>query len=257
MNSHFNILFPALMIVAPALLVGLWCLWTGTRGLAPLLLATLLALCAFGGFALSAGPAVLAQPLVAPAWGMLPFFGLLWGFGLPVMRRAVHGLPPPPKTASLRPRGLELFPGAFLWPLVAWAGLVAAQIAQGGSLLLAYLGPALGLGGLAYLRPMLRLGVLEPEPLGGTDPAALARAYARFRRRRTALLYWLCVTLSLGITASGLAFDGAGGAGTRGAMIGALGGAAVGVLGAVFGTWCDAQRYLLRLQASGAQPPGR
>jgi len=252
MKPLFYVLFPALMIVSPALLVGLWCLWTGARGLLPLLLATLAALGAFMGFALIAGPAALALPLVPQAWAMLPFFLLLWGFGMPVMRRAVLGLPPPPKMASLRPRTLDLFPGAFLCPLAAWGILMAIQIVRGGSLLLDYLGSALGLGGLLVLRPLLRLGVMEPEPLGGADPAALAGAYARFRRRRTLLMYWLCVTLSLFISGSGLAFRGA-----SGALIGAFGGAAIGVLGALLGTWCDAQRYLLRLQASGAKPPGR
>jgi len=251
MSPVFDVLFPALMVVAPAAFTGLWCLWTGVGGLRPLLLATLGTLLAFGAFGLLLGPAWLARPWVRQAWALVPLLALLWGFGVPLLRRATRSLPAPPKAASLRPRTLALFPGAFLWPFAAWAALLAALLLRGATSPWAFLGPALGLAGLVALRPLLRLGLLEPEPLGGPDPGALAEAYARFRLRRTRLMYALMVALALGVSSPGVTFgDAAGGA------AGAAAGAAFGALGALLGTWCDAQRYLLRLQLSGAPPPG-
>jgi hypothetical protein len=107
-----------------------------------------------------------------------------------------------------------------------------------------WLGPLGGLGALLLLRFTLRLSVLEPEPLGGPDPTGLERRYALFRRKRVRGMYWLMVVLALVLTGGG-----------RVALGGSILGAVIGLWGALFGTWADAQRYLLRRQLSGAEPP--
>jgi hypothetical protein len=63
------------------------------------------------------------------------------------------------------------------------------------------------------------------------------------------MLYWVMVLLSLFVSGGVHLFGG------NPAWVGSLGGALLGFGGAAFGTWADAQRYLLRLQLSGGQPP--
>jgi hypothetical protein len=236
------------MLIAPALYVGWWCAWTGVRGnLTPLLGATLLALVGFGASSLLLGP---ETPGHAQVWGICGFFVLFFPFGMPVVRRAFAGLAELPRGAALRPRRAELFRGAFVWPFVAWGALAAATVLWTSSRPLLWLGPALGLFGLVLLRLVLPWVAREPEPLGGPDPEGLARAYAAFRRRRVLTMYWMFVILSLCVTGSWGAF-----AGLAAGWIGAILGTLIGIWGAAFGTWADAQRYLLRRQLSGAAPP--
>jgi len=63
-------------------------------------------------------------------------------------------------------------------------------------------------------------------------------------------MYWLIVTLALVVTGGWYALPA-----ETGAWAGALAGTAVGVWGALYGTWADAQRYLLRRELAGADPP--
>ena len=237
----FDVIFPAFMIVAPVLFLGLWCFWTGVVGLLPMLLATLACLVGFGSSYYLIGPSHLHSRL----WAMLPFFGLLLGMGVPLIRRAFVALPQVPRGAALKPRRLELFPFAFVWPMVAWAAILSVVILRGDLSALSFLGPALGLFLLLILKPCLDAGVKEPEPLGGADPGELAARYKVFRRKRTCAMYWMSVSLSLLASASGQL-------GAAWAVAGPI----IGLWGGLFGTWADAQRYLLRLQLSGAEPPG-
>lgn len=244
MNT-FAILYPALMIAAPALFTGLWCLWTGVRAMRRILLATLAVLV---GFALSAwllGPERTRHPLHFQLWGLGGLMLLVWGFAVPDMRRAFAALPAAPRGASLRPRQPDLFPGAFAWPAAVWVGLVAWLLVRGSMTLLLWVGPLLGGATLLATRFLLRLAALEPEPIGGRDAEGIARRYREFRSRRVRGLYWMSLSLALLATAGPL-LPSAGYA---------IAGSALGVLGALFGTWADAQRYLIRRQLSGAEPP--
>jgi len=243
----FYVVFPALMIVAPALFTILWCLWTGVRGTRPLLLATLVVLLGFGASACVANP---AHPAHYMSWAMGGFWLLHLGFAMPLMRRASLDWPALPHGASLSPRRVELFRGAFVWPLGAWAILAAVTLIAAGDRPLAWLNPALSLGILLFLPRWLRALVAEPEPLGGADPDGLAQRYEVFRHNRVRMMYWLIVTLALLVTGGWYALPT-----ETGAWAGALAGSAVGVWGALYGTWADAQRYLLRRELSGADPP--
>ncbi len=244
MNT-FAILYPALMIAAPALFVGLWCLWTGVRAMRRILLATLGMLIAFALSAWLLGPERTRHPLHFQLWGLGGLMLLVWGFAVSDIRRAFAALPAAPRGASLRPRQPDLFPGAFAWPGFAWISLVVWLAMRGGMTLLLWIGPALGGATLVATRLLLRLAAIEPEPLGGRDAESLARRYGEFRRRRVRGLYWMSVSLALLVTAGPLLPS----------MGSAIAGTALGVLGALFGTWADAQRYLIRRQLSGAEPP--
>jgi len=245
MSPWFNVTFVAGMICAPALFLALWCYWTGVRGLLRLLLATLGLLLAFGVSTWIVAPAAF-HPWYW-AWGMAGLWIGLMGFGVPFIRRAFRALPETPRAASLQTRRIEMPRAAWTWPFAAWAVLTTLVLLRGG--FLPWLGPVLGLGALVLLRFLLPRSVREPEPLGGADPEELARRYARFRRQRVRGMYWLMVALALAVTGAGrlLAFD----PGWSGAVLGC----GIGIWGALFGTWADAQRYLLRLQLSGAAPP--
>lgn len=252
MSYAFAVIFPALMTVAPAAFLALWCAWTGLRGMRRTLLATLACLVAYGAYA-AAMPAgtVASSALSMMLWGLVPCFGLCWGFVVPTIRAAVAALPPVPRGARLATRRIELPRAAFVVPLAAWAALAAATALRGDGWL-AWVGPAAGLLGLAALPIALRFAVLEPEPLGGPDPTALAREYDAFRRRRVLGMYALFVVLNLSVSAATFLPKG-----TSGGVAGAAAGSILGLSGALFGTWADAQRYLLRRQLSGARPPGR
>lgn len=245
MNPWFNVCFAAGMICAPVLFLALWCHWTGVSGLLRVLLATLGLLVAFG-----VGTWIVQPAAFHPwywAWGTVGLWVGILGFGVPFIRRAFRALPEAPRAASLKTRRVDLPRAAWTWPFVAWAVVTALVLVRGG--FLAWLGPVLGLGALVLLRWLLPRSVLEPEPLGGADPEGLERRYARFRRRRVRGMYWLMVVLALVVTGAGrlMAFE----PGWAGAALGS----GIGVWGALFGTWADAQRYLLRLQLSGAAPP--
>ena len=245
MNPWFNVLFTAGMISAPALFVALWCYWTGVRGLERLLGGTLAVLVGFGVTAFIFVP-VRFHPFYF-LWGLLGFWVVLAALGIPFIRKHFRELPAVPRGASLKPRRVELFKGAWVWPFVAWA-LLTATMFFGPSRPLVWLGPLLGLIALLVARFGLRYSVLEGEPLGGGDPEEMRLCYERFRQRRVKTMYWLMVTLALFIT-SGVLLPGHSG------LVGVIVGPAIGLWGAVFGTWADAQRYLLRLQLSGEQPP--
>ena len=245
--AGFYVVFPALMIVAPALFTLLWCLWTGVRGTRPLLVATLVILLGFGASAYVADPAYPAHYM---GWAMGGFWLLHLGFAMPLMRRANLDWPVLPHGASLSPRRVELFRGAFVWPLGAWAILAAVTLIAAGDRPLAWLNPALSLGILLFLPRWLRAVVAEPEPLGGADPDGLAERYEVFRHSRVRTMYWLIVTLALLVTGGWSALPN-----ENGAWAAALAGSAVGVWGALYGTWADAQRYLLRRELAGADPP--
>lgn len=246
--SAFDVLFPAGMIVAPALFLGLWCHWTGARGMRRTLVATLAVLLGFGASGLVFGVSDHAHRMI---WGLGGLWLVLFGFAVPEMRRHVRGLPEvPARGASLAPRRLDLFRGAFVWPYVAWAGLAAAALLRGEPLWRILAGPGAGLLSLLVVQLVLPRTLFEPEPLGGADPDGLARRYEEFRRRRVRSMYGLFVALALVLAAGPLVAE-------RDGWLGGLAGAAVGLWGALLGTWADAQRYLLRRQLSGAEPPGR
>jgi len=243
----FHIGFPAVMIVAPALFTLLWCLWTGVRGTRRLLLATLVLLLGFGASAYVADP---SYSLHYMGWGLGGFWVLHLGFAMPLMRRASLEWPELPHGASLKPRRVELFKGAFVWPLVPWAVIVAVTLIVAGDRPLVWLHPAGSLVILLFLPRLMRTLVAEPEPLGGADPAGLAQRYEVFRRRRVRTMYWLNVILALFLAGGWHVLPA-----RTGAWAGALGGTVLGVWGALFGTWADAQRYLLRRELAGAEPP--
>lgn len=244
----------AATLVTPLAFVELWCLLTGVRGTGRLRLATLGALAIYGGALALYGKEALAHPPVPTLVMMGGCWSLLLGFGLPLLRREFRALPDVPRTASLRPRTLPLGPTAFLWPLGLWAALVAALLVVGPPPPLAWIGPALGLLSLLAAKPMLRIGLYEPETLGGPDPAALAQRYAAFRKTRILGLYVLIVAMSLVMTASAGAFLLHPATGSLAGWAGGIGGALIGLLGAFFGTWADAQRFLLRREQAGLPP---
>lgn len=246
----------AATLAAPLVFVEFWCFLTGVRGSGRLRLATLLALALYGGAVLAFGKDALARPPVPTLVMLAGCWGLLWGFGVPLLRSEFQALPAAPRSATLRPRALPLSTSAFVAPAVAWAAIVAALVVLGPPPPLAWIGPVLGLVQLLVAKPLLRVGFYEPEPLGGADPAALAGRYDAFRRRRIRGLYALLVTMSLSVTASAGLFFLAPPQGSLGGWIGGFGGAAIGLLGALFGTWADAQRYLLRREQAGL-PPAR
>jgi hypothetical protein len=246
----------AVALVSPLLFVELWCLWTGVRGAGPIRVATLVALALFGGVVFLVGKDAIARPPVPTLVIMGGAWTLLFGFGVPLLRREFRAIPEAPRSASLRPRTLPFGPAAFRLPLLAWAAIVAALVVAGPPPPLAWIGPALGLASLLLAKPMLRIGLYEPEPLGGPDPAALADRYAAFRRTRLVGLYVLVVAMSLVMTASGGVFLLARESDPWTGWAGGLGGACIGLLGALFGTWADAQRYLLRREQAGL-PPAR
>ena len=242
----FHIGFPALMLIMPAGSIALWCYLTGVRGLTRTMIATAVAL---AGFALSAvllGPDVYRQSWFRNLWAMGGFFVLLWGFGMPVIRNAFQALPEAPRTISLKPRRVELFRGAFVWPFVAWAILSASLIWAPGAAWARCLGAGLGLLGLVLLRVVLPFMAQEPEPTGGPDPEGLAERQREFRRQRTLFMYWLMVILNLFVT--GMAW-----LGLSGAWVGAVGGSMIGLAGGLFGIWADARRYLLRKELASTE----
>lgn len=243
----FYVGFPALMIVAPAVFTLLWCLWTGVRGVLPLLGATLVMLLGFGISAYVADP---SNGLHYMGWGMGGFWVLHLGFAMPLMRRAALEWPELPRGASLKPRRVELFKGAFVWPLAVWAVIAAATLAVAGDRPLVWLHPAGSLVILLFLPRLMRTLVAEPEPLGGADPVGLAERYEVFRRSRIRAMYWLNVALALFLAGGGHILPD-----QAGAWAGALGGTVLGIWGATCGTWADAQRYLLRRELAGADPP--
>jgi len=246
----FQLLFPASMIVMPALLFGLWCRWTGVRAARPILVATLALLAGYAALAFLATDLVLRSQPLRTAFSLASFMGLIWIFAVPGMRRAVAALPPAPRAASLRRRDVTLPRFAWSAPAAAWAAIVAWLALGGARSPLWWVGAVVGGVGLVLLRVLLPRMVLEPEPLGGPDPEALARRYEEFRTRRVRGMYWLMVPIQLLVAASGaLPITSTGGA--IGGLLGGFG----GLLGALFGTWADAQRYLLRRQLSGAPPP--
>ena len=243
----FHIGFPALMIVAPALFTLFWCLWTGVRGTQRLLLATLAMLLGFCASAYLTDPASSVHYM---GWGLGGFWILHLGFAMPLMRRASLQWPDLPHGASLKPRRVELFKGAFVWPLVAWAVVAAVTLIAAGGRPLAWLNPAISLAMLLFLPRWMRALVAEPEPLGGADPTGLAERYESFRRHRVRTMYWLAVVGALFLAGGWIALPA-----PTGAWAGALGGTALGLWGASYGTWADAQRYLLRRELAGAEPP--
>ena len=240
---------PAAMIASPMLFMGLWCHWTGVReGFLRLAVVTLATLSAFAGSAWLFWPEGTHTQLHLMFWSMGAFLLVLWGFGVPMIRNAVRALPEVDPAASLRPRSVELFPGAFVWPYLVWAGLVAWMLLSMEFRWVHLLGPALGLLSLLLLPPMLRLAAQEPEPLGGDNAASLAAAYAKFRDRRVRTMYWIFVFLALGVSGAWHVLP------LHPAWSGSLFGVVIGCWGSLFGTWADAQRYLLRRQLSGAAP---
>jgi len=252
--SSFSVLFPAGMIVLPAFGLAFWCWLTNLRLPMKPMVATLVALLLFGLSWWLVGPRRAMQPWHTQLWGMGGFFAVFFGFVFPWIRRAFAELPQAEGVASLRARALdaELFRGAWAGPWAAWLALVVA-VAWRGTDLLGWLSPVIGGAALAALRPILRVGVREPEPLGGPDPEALAERYARFRRRRLRFMYALFVGLALFLTASPL--FGAVTPHLWGWNAPVLLGPAIGLAGGLFGIWCDAQRYLLRRQLAGREPP--
>lgn len=241
------VMLPAFLVVATPLFMALWCYWTGVwAGFRRLLVATLVVLVLFGLASWVVGDEVARHNLYFFFWGFGGLWTVLWGFGVPMIRRAIAGLPEVPRAASLRPRRLELFRGAFVWPVLAW-GVIVILFAPSG---LGWFAPGLGLAAILCLRPSLRQVVTEPEPLGGADPDDLARRYEAFRRRRVLSMYWLLVVLALSV--SGIWSLLPAGPDWVGGVVGGM----LGVWGGLFGTWSDAQRYLLRRQLSGAEPPG-
>lgn len=248
--TGFEVLFPALMLAAPALFIGLWCHWTGAGRMLPTLLATLAALILWAAAACFA-PGIAAAGGFRTPFAMGGLLAIVWGFGVPAIRRALAELPATPTAASLRRREVRLPGAAWIVPAVSWAGITAWLALGGARMPLWWLGSLLGLGGLVGLRALLPRMVLEPEPLGGPDPEGLARRYEEFRDRRVRGMYLLMAPLLLCVSAVGALP-----AGPAGGVIGGVAGASIGVLGALFGTWADAQRYLLRRQLSGTPPPG-
>jgi len=242
----FHVLYPAFMLLCPALFLGLWCYLTGVNGMRPILVATLVAVSAFALCVLLLPSVVTANFLFVQAWGMGGFFALLWGYGIPVIRRAVAELPDAPRVVSLRPRKVDLSRGALVLPFVAWLLLAASLLFAPQRSWLIWIGPAVGLIGLLVLRRVLPYVVQEPEPSGGSDPEGLARRQAEFRRTRTHTMYWMMVLLNLLCTAMGWL------GGEAGAWIGAGAGCSIGIWGAAFGTWADARRYLLRKELATA-----
>ncbi len=243
-RSAFAVWFPAFMLVMPAMGLVFWCWLTNLRLPLRPMFVTLIALLLFGLSSWLLGPAHAAHPWHAQLWGMGGFFLVFFVFVFPYIRRTFDALPEPEGVATLRTRKLELYPGAWVLPWVAWSVLVVA-IAMRGVGLLGWLSPVLGGVSLLVLRPLLRFGVREPEPLGGSDPEALAARYVVFRRRRLGFLYVLFVVLALFVTATPLMW------GWKPVIVGPV----IGLSGGLFGIWCDAQRYLLRRQLAGQDPP--
>lgn len=240
---------PAAMIASPLLFMGLWCYWTGVRkGLLRLAVVTLGTLLAFAGSAWLFWPEGTHSQLHLMFWSMGAFWIVLWGFATPMIRNAVRALPEVDPAASLRPRRVELFPGAFVWPYFVWGGLVAWLLLSMEFRWIRLLGPALGLVSLLLLPKGLRLAAQEPEPLGGDNAESLAAEYAKFRDRRVRTMYWMFVVLALGVSGAWHVLP------LHPGWSGALFGVVLGCWGALFGTWADAQRYLLRRQLSGAAP---
>lgn len=242
--------FPLFMLAGPLLMLLLWCGWTGVRGVLPTALATVGFLVAYGVTSLLLSDDVVTSHSYYWPWGMVGFYLILFLVAVPTIHRAFSALPVAERGASLKPRRIELFRGAFVWPYGAWAALTAWVVLAKGGNPVAWLGPILGLVGLLILKPCLKASVREPEILGGEEPERLAAQYAAFRRRRVCFMYWLNIALLLCVTGAwGLVAD------ARGGWIGGMLGAAIGLIGCIFGTWADAQRYLLRRQLSGAAAP--
>jgi len=250
MKSWISFATPAFLIAATPLFMVLWAYWTGMwRGVGRMVVAALALLGVFTLASFLAPGWLQTNFLFNFAFGFGGLWALLWGIWIPAMRRALADLPELPRGALLKPRRLEFFKGAFVWPYVAWAAIVAWQFASGDRAWFVWFGPAAGLVGLVMLRPCLRLGVQEPEPLGGPDPEGLARRYEEFRRRRTRTMYWMFLALSLFVTGTWRVFP------LHPGWLGAILGVGFGIWGALFGTWADAQRVLLRRQLAGAEPP--
>lgn len=248
--SHFRLFFPLIMLSTPALFIVLWGWLTGAPGILRPLLGSLAAIAAYGVCIPLVGWDVVMSSWYSQLWAMGGFFVVFLGFGMPWVRASFAALPEPqPKAASLRPRKIELFPGAFAWPYVAWAGLVAWMAWKGMPKPIAWVGPAIGMIGLLIVRPCLEASVREPEPLGGPEPERIAARYEQFRRRRVYGMYWLTVVIALFSTISWTAAFHP----RFGGIFGGLAGAAIGMYGALFGAWADAQRYLLRRQIAEMQ----
>lgn len=244
--SAYDLLYPALMTVFPLLFLGLWHWWTRAADLRALGVATLAALLLFGLIAWLL-PGLAGHPLFTSFWSMGALMALLWIFAIPAIRRAFAALPAEVRTASLKPRRVELPLAILAAPWAVWLGLVLWMLGHGGHGARAWIGAGAGLLTLALTSICLPAMVREPEPLGGPDPEALARRYEQFRRRRILTMHVLMSALALFVTASGTRLSGGEAAG--------LGGALLGVAGALFGSWADAQRYLLRRQQAGLPPP--
>ena len=197
MAAWFAFGFPLFMLVSPVLFIALWCYLTGVWDLRRMLLATGVVLALYGGGVALLGTDVARQQWFWQPFAMGGFFVLIFGFGVPVVRRAYAALPEAPRVVSLQTRRVELFRGAMVWPFVAWLLLTASLLLAPQRHWTIWLGPALGLVGLALLRVVLPSMVSEPEPGGGADPAGLARRQAKFRRRRTRTMYWMMVVLNL------------------------------------------------------------
>ena len=235
----FRLGFPVFMLIAPAGGVCLWCYLTGVRGMRRILLPTLFAVVAFVVVTALAGPSAYRQPWYTNSWSMGGFFTLLWVFGMPILKGAFRALPEAPRTVSLKPRRMELFKGAFVWPFVAWAVIAASLAWAPGPLWMKLLCAGMGLVGLIVLRVVMPLMAQEPEPTGGADPEGLAERQRGFGRQRTLFMYVLMVGLNLFIAAMPWLGNSA-----------AFAGGLIGLSGGLFGVWADARRYLLRKELS-------
>ncbi|MDH3591524.1 MAG: hypothetical protein OER88_06580, partial [Planctomycetota bacterium] len=213
---------------------------------------TLVAMLGYGASVFLFGVEIASRPPHPQLWGMGGFFVVFLVLVMPWVRASFAALPEPkPGVASLKPRRLELFPGAFVWPYVAWAGIVVWLIVRGMRHPAGWVGPPLGLLGLLVLKPCLMATVREPEPLGDRAPEDMEKIYRKFRRRRVVCMYALAVLISLGATMGWALSPSAQWAGAAGALTGSL----IGVYGGLFGVWADAQRYLIRRELAGLPPP--
>ncbi len=231
----------------PALFVVLWGWLTGAPGVLRPLLGCLAAIVAYGVSVWAFGLEIASSSVHSQFWSLGGFFTVFFVVAMPWVRASFAALPELARpAATLKPRRLELFRGAFVMPFVLWFALVAWLAARGMPQPLAWIGPAVGLLGLLLLKPCLQASVREPEPLGGADPDCIAERYAAFRKRRVYGLYSLTVIISLVSTVSWTAAFYP----RWGGVAGGIGGATIGMYGALFGVWADAQRYLLRRQAA-------
>ena len=235
----FHLGFPVFMLIVPAWGIGLWCYLTGVEGARRVLIPTLLAVVGFAGVTAAVGPDIYRQEWYGTLWAMGGFFALFWGFGMPILQGAFKALPPAPRVVSLKPRRMELFRGAFVWPFAAWAAIAGSLVWAPGPVWMKLLCAGMGLVGLGVLRVVMPLMAQEPEPTGGADPVGLADRQRVFRRKRMLFMYVLMVVLNLFVGAMPWLGISAGFAGSL-----------IGLSGGLFGVWADARRYLLRKELS-------